>query len=432
MAPSRPLPVRNAAPLGMAQLTALLAFGGLTVWLWFDPGRSVPFFWSGILPLLPALLLLHPSLWRNVCPLASLSMGTGYASARPPGRVDGVVPPLALLLLLIAVRPLGLDESGPATATLLLGLATAAAWGRRADRKAGFCNRFCPLLAVERLYGQAPLVHVENARCDSCTLCTPRACLDLSPAAAAAQALGPERRNGGWMGSAMGTFAAAFPGVIVAFFLLPPSPGVPSVAAALGGGAAASWMLTWILVGLFRPPWAWAFRLLGGLSAALFFYFALPDTAAAWGAPGYSGILRWTALAFVAVWTLRDPAGSRPRSARSPPAREPGLDPLPCARRPAWTRPPQEQHPDPTDRDSSIGSESSVPVRSTPSGGGTWPWTARIVLIPLRRVVPHPRHPPTPSMGGTSPRPPTGWVGGASWLWRRAPPPSCSFSRSGR
>lgn len=316
MAPSRPLPVRNAAPLKATQLAALLAFGGLTVWLWLDPGRSLAFFWSGILPLLPILILLHPSAWRNVCPLASLSMGAGRSRARPPGRAAGILAPIVLLLMLIAARPLGLDQSGPATATLLLGLGTAAAWGRRADRKAGFCNRFCPLLAVERLYGQAPLLEVENARCSSCTLCT-RACLDLSPSAATAQALGPQRRDGGWMGGAAGVFAAIFPGVIVAFFLLPPSPGVLEVAAALSGGALSSWILTWVLVRLLRPPWAVAFRVLGALSAALFFIFALPGTAAAWGRPEYAGFLVVAALGLVVVWAVRDPARHRIRQAPS-------------------------------------------------------------------------------------------------------------------
>jgi hypothetical protein len=244
-------------------------------------------------------------------------MGGPDARLRPPGRAAGILAPIVLLLLLIAVRPLGLDQSGPATATLLLGLGTAATWGRRGDRKAGFCNRFCPLLAVERLYGQAPLLNVENARCAPCTLCT-RACLDLSPPAATAQALGPERRDGGWMGGAMGVFASIFPGVIVAFFLLPPTPGVLEVAAALSGGALGSWLLTWSVVRLFRPPWAVAFRLLGALSAALFFIFALPGTAAAWGVPEYSGAFTAAALGLVVVWALRDPGASRIRSARSP------------------------------------------------------------------------------------------------------------------
>ena len=43
-----------------------------------------------------------------------------------------------------------------------------AAWmlGRRGERKAGFCNALCPILPVERLYGQAPLVAAGNPRCD--------------------------------------------------------------------------------------------------------------------------------------------------------------------------------------------------------------------------------------------------------------------------
>jgi hypothetical protein len=116
----------------------------------------------------------------------------------------------------------------------------------------------------------------------------------------------------------VGSFAALFPGVILAFFLLPPSPGILRVMVALGGGAAFSWILTWILVRVFRPSWTVAFRVLGALSAGLFFTFTLPATAAAWGVPAYSGPLTGAALILVGIWTLRAPSEPRVRSARSP------------------------------------------------------------------------------------------------------------------
>ncbi|HSM06734.1 MAG TPA: hypothetical protein VK858_19065 [Longimicrobiales bacterium] len=164
MAPSRPLPVRGRRT-GAAKRLAVLGLVALIAWLWWDPERGLPFFWSGVLPLVPLVLLIHPGLWRNVCPLATLSMGRGPGRASTPSGPGGVVAPVLLLLALIALRPLGLEDSGPATAGLLAGLGGAALWGRRSDRKAGFCNRLCPLLAVERLYGQAPLTEVGNARC---------------------------------------------------------------------------------------------------------------------------------------------------------------------------------------------------------------------------------------------------------------------------
>ena len=313
MAPSRPLPVRGSRT-GAAQRLAVLGLVALIAWLWWDPERGLPFFWSGVLPLVPLVLLIHPGLWRNVCPLATLSMGRGPGRPSTPSGPGGVVAPVLLLLALIALRPLGLEDSGPATAGLLVGLGGAALWGRRSDRKAGFCNRLCPLLAVERLYGQAPLTEVGNARCPTCTLCTPRGCLDLSPRAATAQLLGPGRREGAWAGTPLGGFAAAFPGVIVAFFLLPPDPAPSGVAARLIAGAVLSWGVVASVTRLLRPRWEVAFRAVAATSAALFCVFALPGTAAAWGAPRLSGILVAAGLAVVAVWTLRTPFRTRMHS----------------------------------------------------------------------------------------------------------------------
>lgn len=310
----------------LAQWAGVAALAATTVALWTYPHRATVLFWRGVLPLVPILFLIHPAIWRNVCPLGTLSMGPdrpgsaalgsgSRAAAGPPRRQDS--PSLwrsaLVLLVLIAARPLGLDESGPASATLLVGLGSAAILGRRRVRKSGFCNRHCPVLAVEQLYGQSPLVRVPNVRCDGCSACTSRGCLDLSATAASAQLMGPDRHGGGWLRTPLGAFAALFPGVIVGFHTLPPDPDLLRVALGLGVGALVSGLLTVLAVEGAGLGWRLGLRGLGGVSAALYLGFALPDVAAVWGWPMAGGPLRILGLALVLTWFVH---GLGPRRQR--------------------------------------------------------------------------------------------------------------------
>lgn len=278
------------------------------------PGAS-RFLWSGVVPLLPVLFLLHPGLWRNVCPLATLGMGPEAGE----GAVgDGVGWACLLLLVLLPLRPLGLDGSGAASAGLLLAVAGGAAAGRRRPRKAGFCNRWCPLLPVERLYGQRPLLELSNPRCPRCTLCTPRGCLDLSPRAATAQLLGADRRTHRWLLTPLGAFAAAFPGVVLAFFLLPAEPAVARAYGQVALGGAASWGLVGAALRITRAGWQEAFPALGALSAALYLGFALPGAAGAWGVPEAAPWAGGAGVALAAAWGIRALRSARPAAPRIP------------------------------------------------------------------------------------------------------------------
>ncbi len=294
-----------AQALGLLALLAVL-FGLLT-----RPDRTTDLFWRGIVPVVPVLLLLHPTIWRNICPLATLSIPGDAASNNRAETVEvgseGEAPvsfwrPALLLLAVIVIRPLGLDESGPASATLIAGLGVAAVVGRSRRRKSGFCNRHCPVLAVERLYGQSPLVNAENARCDGCSRCTARGCLDLSPEAAAAQLLGPDRRQGGWLRTPLGAFAAIFPGVVLGFNTLPSDPVTTRVLAGLLGWGLASGLASVLLVRLTRISWQTGFRALGAASAGLYLGFALPGVAEVWGWPAAGLAAQVAGLALVGCW----------------------------------------------------------------------------------------------------------------------------------
>lgn len=316
--PRTSLPVltpRAATRWTLVQRAAVVVLVSLPVAFLAAPEVVLSRFWSGVVPLLPVLFLINPALWRNVCPLATAGTGPDR-----PGRAAGPAPfgesratelGLVILLLLIPLRPVGLEESALASSGLVLLLAGGALVGRRSPRKGGFCNGWCPVLAVERLYGQVHLLPVANARCPECTTCTPDGCIDLSVRAAQAQLLGPGRSSREWLLSPWGMFMAAFPGVIVTFFLMDalpaaggsnPSPLVQAYGWTIWGGAS-SWVAAWLILRATRVPWRVATLLLGGLSAALFLWFALPGVAAAWGATHLVGqVLRGCGLLLVLLW----------------------------------------------------------------------------------------------------------------------------------
>ena len=299
--PRAELPVASRHRLWrLLQAAAVAALVAVLVACALLPERALPFLWSGLIPLLPSLFLVHPGLWRNVCPLATLGMGTDEKPV--PAGPTSLFVAVAVLVALIPLRPLGLETGALASGGLLAGAAAAALIGRARPRKAGFCNGWCPVLPVERLYGQRPLIQLENPRCPSCTVCTPRGCLDLSPSAATAQMLGYGRKGHRWLLSGLGAFGAAFPGVVVAFYLLPPEPSPVQAYGQVILWGAASWVAAGATVLLTRARWQVALPSFAALAAGAFQWFALPGVAEAWGIPGAGMALRGAGLLLVTVW----------------------------------------------------------------------------------------------------------------------------------
>lgn len=204
---------------GAAKLAALASTLVLLTALVLSPDTALDVLWKILIPLVPASLLASPMLWRNVCPLSTLNLAAEHAlgSWLPPRRplrgrwatTSGVLG-IGLLGALVPARHFVFNTDGPVLALTIAVVAIAALLaGLAFDAKAGFCNAFCPILPVERLYGQRPLIQVGNPRCATCTLCAP-ACIDLSPVKTVRQVLGPGRRSHAWLTSPFGAFAAAF------------------------------------------------------------------------------------------------------------------------------------------------------------------------------------------------------------------------------
>ena len=310
----------------LAQLLGVLGTLGLVVGLVVRPAVSLRLLWDVSIPVLPAVFLISPVVWRNVCPLATLNkfVGDRYGQRQLPARwVSGTsLVGIALLFLLVPARRFLFNTNGVALAVTILVVAVlAVALGFVFAGKAGFCNAVCPVLSVERLYGQRPLAPVTNARCAPCTLCTGRGCIDLTPEKSVAQTVGPKRRTRRWITTPFGAFAASFPGFIYAYFTAADGP-LGSALSVYGH------FLTWsavsfLVVGaisMTRPSRnEQTVLMLGALSIGLYYWFAAPTFMAGIGLPEATAIpFRAMTLSLVGVWLFRGFRTIRVRSTERP------------------------------------------------------------------------------------------------------------------
>lgn len=143
------------------------------------PEIGLNLLWNVLIPLAPTLIVVAPGVWRNVCPMATLSLLPRYLCVShglvPSRRTTDVLGLLGVcaLFLIVPLRHLSLDLSGPMTALMLLVAASFAfALGIAFEWRSGWCTSLCPIHPVEKLYGFAPLITVGNARCQSCRKCT--------------------------------------------------------------------------------------------------------------------------------------------------------------------------------------------------------------------------------------------------------------------
>lgn len=291
------------------QWIGLAATAALLIGLFVRPTSSLALLWNVVIPLVPATLLISPMLWRNSCPLATLNQLTNQVGRQslPRERLGTAAAVLGIVLLavLVPARRFVFNTEGPALATVILLVAAAAmVMGVLFDMKAGFCNAFCPVLPVERLYGQRPLLRIGNVRCAPCTHCS-SACIDLSPGKSIPQLLGRARNSRAWLRTPFGVFSAAFPGFVLAYFMAVEGSAASAGVIYLGTLtlAAASYLFVVLAVRVFGLPSTRALPTLAALAAGLYYWFSAPSIAATLGVPGAGGpFLRTSALALVVAW----------------------------------------------------------------------------------------------------------------------------------
>jgi hypothetical protein len=215
---------------------------------------------------------------------------------------------IIVLLLAIPARHLALNERPDLLlGFLILVFALAAILGRRAPLRAGFCNSFCPVLPVERLYGQTPLLDMGSPKCPSCTGCSPLGCVDLEPEKSIHHVLGPVRKTRAWVLTPFGAFAAAFPAVVLAYFLTPD--GSISDAARVYGVSFAAGVAGWGTVALLVAATGWSARtalpVLGAVAVGVYYWFAIPGGMALAQAEFLTPWIRTIALLGITGWCVR-------------------------------------------------------------------------------------------------------------------------------
>jgi NADPH-dependent 2,4-dienoyl-CoA reductase/sulfur reductase-like enzyme/ferredoxin len=214
-----PMPVWHAA---RAVFWVFAVF--LCVLLVAQPEDGLKIWWRFLIPIVPLLWFVAPGLWRNTCPLA-----TSNQAPRLFGFTRGLTLPdwwrryapiagMLLLIAAVATRRTLFNTSGPATAALIGGsIVLAFVGGFVFKGKSGWCSSLCPLLPVQRMYGQTPFATVPNTHCQPCVGCT-KNCYDFNPRVAYLADLNEDDPH---YVTVRKFFVALFPGLIVAYFTIP-------------------------------------------------------------------------------------------------------------------------------------------------------------------------------------------------------------------
>jgi NADPH-dependent 2,4-dienoyl-CoA reductase/sulfur reductase-like enzyme/ferredoxin len=301
-------------PVGAWQLIrvgTLLGAIALALTLVLEPDTGLFVLWKLIIPALPLVWLVVPGFWRNVCPLSAANqtprvLGLSKARTAPAWLKEyGFVIAAAMFIAFVSLRKVGLDDSGPASALLLLFALTGGFAGGIAFKgKSGWCSSICPLLPIQRLYGQTPYKLVANSHCTPCVGCV-KSCYDFNPKAAWLADL--HDKDAYWAGYRK-LFAAAFPGLVLAFFNLPEArdgEAILELYATLGLYLAASVAVFFTLDSLLKVSTHKVTTLFAATGFSLFYWYAAPGPdPAVWG-------VRAAAIALAAGWVIRTYAKER-------------------------------------------------------------------------------------------------------------------------
>jgi NADPH-dependent 2,4-dienoyl-CoA reductase/sulfur reductase-like enzyme/ferredoxin len=310
----RRVPLRAWRFLRLISVAGAVSLCGL---LFARPDAGLTIFWGFIVPLLPILFFTAPGLWRNICPLAAANQTPRVFSftrgLTAPGWVNdyGYLIAVAAFIGIVASRKVLFNHSGPAVALLLLGaMAAAFAGGLFLKGKAGWCSSMCPLLPVQRLYGQTPFAVVRNSHCEPCVGCT-KNCYDFNPYVAY---MADQYEHDMTFATRRRFFAASFPGLILGFFLVPDTPTISMAEVYLRVGLyiAVSVGSFYALDALVKASPLKLTTLYAAAALNIYYWFVAPTLfariAGLWDASAPSGAM-WVAraalLAFTMVWIVR-------------------------------------------------------------------------------------------------------------------------------
>jgi NADPH-dependent 2,4-dienoyl-CoA reductase/sulfur reductase-like enzyme/ferredoxin len=205
------------------RIASVLAYLVLCAALWFRPAGGQFWFFKVIVPLLPITFFAAPGLWRNICPLAAANQAPrvlGFTRAFTPPewlRRYGVIISIVLFFGITSTRIAFFDANGAGLSVLLsLTIINALIAGVAYKGKSGWCSSICPLLPLQRVYGQTPFAKIPNSHCQPCVGCT-KNCYDFRPSAAYQADL--HEPDPAWTAPRK-LFVSALPGYVLGFFLL--------------------------------------------------------------------------------------------------------------------------------------------------------------------------------------------------------------------
>ncbi len=278
-----------------AQATSVLSAVFVVGLLIVEPDLGLFVTWKVLVPLVPALLLVAPEVWRNLCPIAvvhQLPAAAGRAGKRRLGKQAQRATPAVAALLFFTIVPLRLvvlNDSGPMLAGfVLVVLVIALAGGLLFAGKSGWCVSYCPVLRVERLYGQRAMLSVEHAHCRRCSGCV-RSCYDLKPERSLSELMDGGRLlpgsakvgTGSILRTATGIFAVGLPGFVLGYFTTPEAMGPAATYIRLAAFVAGGVVLLSASQRVARIRSSVLARSAAAGGAALYYWFTIRDVAAA-------------------------------------------------------------------------------------------------------------------------------------------------------
>lgn len=263
------------------RVLTLLVTLGFAALLALAPGVGLKLWWGLAIPVLPAVLVIAPGLWRQVCPMAFLNQiprMTDSSRNRPlPGKWKDAAFLIAVALFIgcVAARSPLLNHDGGLVAAGIVGvLALAFVGGLLFAGRSGWCGTFCPLGPIQRTYGQAPLVVVPNGYCPTCVGCQ-KNCYDFNPRGAIfADLVDSDPRYAGQRR----LFIGLLPGLIGAYFLQGPTQtyGLDLYLAVLLGSCCASAGLYAIATSYFPLSPHRVAAAFAAVALAIFYWFGGP------------------------------------------------------------------------------------------------------------------------------------------------------------
>jgi nitrite reductase (NADH) large subunit len=142
---------------------SVASYVALVIGLFVSPAGGLFVFFRVIVPVLPLIFFVAPGLWRNICPLSAVNQAPrvfGFTRAfTPPAWLRRHAFAIALVLFfgITSARIAVFNTSGRATGILLaVTIASAFLGGVLFKGKSGWCSSVCPLLPLQRAYGQTP------------------------------------------------------------------------------------------------------------------------------------------------------------------------------------------------------------------------------------------------------------------------------------